>query len=796
MAQPTHSSLFRFQELFDIIHKNFPELIPLTTLIYEEPANVHFKWKTDEWKSISMKEGVNQGCPLSSTFASLVLNRILTPINNLLHQRAAERLRNGDPGDDGYGGITHLFAWVDDISCTVPHVDLKFLLDNIKTLGATRGCFINPEKSRILTSCTGESIIPTILNTNPSLAADIEYSINTYSIEKIDNTSHGIELTDGFRLLGTPVGSATFANQFFLEQLEATRQQYTQLSTDITDLHTRLKLFNTCTLQKLPHLLGADIMHNLPTDFDPINWSAWSSPLVEGINHLITTFFQDLLNISHFPTISKHIAHVHTNKGGLGILFPHHRAIPDFIVTTTMSWRRATYGFRPSIDVEPTTLHPSITNLFNINNNPSSGLLRRYQLMLPTIASIAKPPKCDHENSITHFQSKLSPKSMRSYIKAFCANAMTDLTYESTYYNHNEHLQFLPSLLVPQTSYPLISMCRSIERNRLPNWSFIIAMKRKLRLPIFDNDNTPSCPCGTIHDKWGDHMFKCVKHNKILPHHVIRDSWALALQPALSLAGYISEHSTLQTERCNLCPSDPNARPFDISFDPDFNHANRNYCNCPFSTVGADITITHCLPPISIPLTDDVQQKLTAIADRHLQKSEREKYRRDKSSVDTNTAPTNTIHGDTIMGDLLTANTILLAFALDPFGRWGPIMQNFLTTSTTSIQQKPFRANRPNANTMYHRATSHPAPTAILHAADSYWKSNKTRRYYGHSYTSPSPQIHTIQNLGLGITKAFSLHIRNSTLRSTQQNHQHQPPSLSSCDSDDLDNSSFFSHDT
>ena len=148
------------------------------------------------------------------------------------------------------------------------------------------------------------------------------------------------------------------------------------------------------------------------------------------------------------------------------------------------------------------------------------------------------------------------------------------------------------------------------------------------------------------------------------------------------------------------------------------------------------------------------------------------------------------------MGDLLTANTILLAFALDPFGRWGPIMQNFLTTSTTPIQQKPFRANRPNANTMYHRATSHPAPTAILHAADSYWKSNKTRRFYGHSYTSPSPQIHTIQNLGLGITKAFSLHIRNSTLRSTQQNHQHQPPSLSSCDSDDLDNSSFFSHDT
>ena len=403
-----------------------------------------------------MQEGVNQGCPLSSTFASLVLNRILQPLNKLLHQRATQQLQNGDPGDDFFGGITHLFAWVDNISWTIPHNNLRFLLDNIKTLGNKRGCFINPEKSRILTSCNRQSIIPSIRNTNPSLATDIDYSINTYSIEKSGNTSCGIELTERFRLLGTPVRSATFANQFFLEQLKATKQQYTQLSTNIFDLQTWLKLFNTCTLQKLPHLLRADIMHNLPIDFDSNNWPAWTSPLVEGINHLITQFFQDLLGTSHIPTISKYIGHVHTSKGGLGILFPHHQAIPDFIVTTTMSWRRATFGFRPSIDVEPTLLHNSITDLFNINNNPTSELLQRYQLMLPTIASIAKPPKCSHDDriTITHFQLNLSPKSMWSYIKAFCANAMTDLTYETAYYNFNEHLQFLPSLLVPQTSYP------------------------------------------------------------------------------------------------------------------------------------------------------------------------------------------------------------------------------------------------------------------------------------------------------------------------------------------------------
>ena len=143
---------------------------------------------------------------------------------------------------------------------------------------------------------------------------------------------------------------------------------------------------------------------------------------------------------------------------------------------------------------------------------------------------------------------KISPHRRRSRIKLHCANAMTDLTYETAYFTSNEHLRILPSILVPKTSYPLVSMCRSIPTNRLPNWSFLIAMKRKLRLPLFDDNNIQTCACGTQHDKWGDHMFNCKKHNKILPHNFIRDSWATALQPALLLAGYISPNSTLQTK--------------------------------------------------------------------------------------------------------------------------------------------------------------------------------------------------------------------------------------------------------
>lgn len=93
-------------ELFDIINADFPELSPLTSLFYAEEGNVLFKWKNKRWKNLHMKEGVNQGCP-----KSLVLHQVLKPLAEKLKEQAANRLANGDPGDNNYGGLAHLFAY-------------------------------------------------------------------------------------------------------------------------------------------------------------------------------------------------------------------------------------------------------------------------------------------------------------------------------------------------------------------------------------------------------------------------------------------------------------------------------------------------------------------------------------------------------------------------------------------------------------------------------------------------------------------------------------------------------------
>ena len=115
------------EEFFKVITDSFPEILPVTTLFYEQAGTVHHKWADGTWRTLLMVEGVSQGCPLSPIFASLVVSTLLQPLDIELREQAATRLRNGDPGDDGFGGITHLLGYVDDVSACVPLKDLQFM---------------------------------------------------------------------------------------------------------------------------------------------------------------------------------------------------------------------------------------------------------------------------------------------------------------------------------------------------------------------------------------------------------------------------------------------------------------------------------------------------------------------------------------------------------------------------------------------------------------------------------------------------------------------------------------------
>jgi len=64
------------EELMNVIVTDYPdELLAVTNLLYHVPDQVQYRWEDGSWRQIVMKEGANQGSPLSSLFATLILLR-------------------------------------------------------------------------------------------------------------------------------------------------------------------------------------------------------------------------------------------------------------------------------------------------------------------------------------------------------------------------------------------------------------------------------------------------------------------------------------------------------------------------------------------------------------------------------------------------------------------------------------------------------------------------------------------------------------------------------------------------
>jgi hypothetical protein len=158
----------------------------------------------------------------------------------------------GDPGDDDYGSITHLLSYVDNISTYIYLPDLEFFCNTLKTNGAALGCLVSTTKTRILTPCTGTSPLPLISASNPKLGQSIANTITTFltTPHPTDTTAPAIpvKLTHGFRLLGHPIDSATFANEFFTKCISTIKKCIISLNDSISDQQTK-----TSTLLPMHH---------------------------------------------------------------------------------------------------------------------------------------------------------------------------------------------------------------------------------------------------------------------------------------------------------------------------------------------------------------------------------------------------------------------------------------------------------------------------------------------------------------------------------------------------------------
>ena len=207
--------------------------------------------------------GLNQRCPLSSIFAAIVLNKVLLPLDTSPRCHMATCLTNLDPHDDGNRGITHLLAYVDNNSTAIPLEDPTFFFVKFERLAKSLSVNINAMKTRIMLWCNGASAPPSIFQELPGhIVKSVCTTLDKYSIKK---NGPKVEILDGIRLLGGPVCNSSFVNTFLHAAADATDIATDKLHAKIIDLQTRLHLFNIFVIEKLPQLLGNEVLHTPPS---------------------------------------------------------------------------------------------------------------------------------------------------------------------------------------------------------------------------------------------------------------------------------------------------------------------------------------------------------------------------------------------------------------------------------------------------------------------------------------------------------------------------------------------------
>ena len=89
------------------------------------------------WHTQGMEEGANQGCPLLTSLAALVLGKVLRPLNVALTARTRRQFLNTmvDTQDNGVGGETHPMGYIDDVGAATPLANVIFFFEDFNRLG-------------------------------------------------------------------------------------------------------------------------------------------------------------------------------------------------------------------------------------------------------------------------------------------------------------------------------------------------------------------------------------------------------------------------------------------------------------------------------------------------------------------------------------------------------------------------------------------------------------------------------------------------------------------------------------
>lgn len=732
------------QKLRHLMTNEFPELAAFADCLYEDRGVTMLKRGDGTWERIEVHEGFSQGCPLSPIFAGFVLNRILTNVYNDLLPRIRDRLQSHTLLDDDQGGQPITMGYVDDVNILLPIRDVLFFLERFEHHGIPLGARLNSEKTRIMTSTSGSSTFERLNKSpDPLLYSDGQQLLA--AIQKYSTTNGSPhEECNGLRILGIPVGSPSFCQQFISDALATTTSRSSIIVDKLESRQTIMQVFKQCTSHKLTHLFPYDVISSFTTTSTlPQHWNTWESPFTRQYDSLIQSIISPITSNPAIPQHSINIACTPSKHGGLGLPHPRPSAISSLILRTKRNLQQTLQGIYTSPSSPLLHLPPSIVSLWKPWKTSTSPLFQLYRHYSPPLRNICTPQ--DTTNRDHHFIFKSSLPRCHDHINAEIASRSRTIIQHDL--SHDiEGLYQLPDILEPRSSAALLDMSRLQSSNRRTNKDFTIALCRKLRLPLIHG--THRCKCKKIIDPFGDHIMSCTHHNKTVMSNCIRDGLCRLLRDVCTSVDLTSSPTMVTTEPENILPCLPKLRPFDVCIRLD--HAQHDSIwKSTLNTIGIDVT---CVTSTPSPPNPSQAARLNELQSR-LQKGEKEKFCRSAYSCKLSNT---TLSGDAIMHNIISNDMTLIPAAISPHGHTGDLLNRFLYGSTpTPIN---FTANFPHAATA-ERIARTKCPSGILPRANSLWRRHHPDLNYGDSYHSPDPMSFFNKHLGLIISKASTSHL-------------------------------------
>jgi hypothetical protein len=232
---------------------------------------------------------------------------------------------------------------------------------------------------------------------DPPLAHSISNSISSFSTtpHPTDKTAPDIpvELTTSFRLLGQPVGSATFATEFFDRRIDDVKKNVTSLLGNITDQQTRLRLFSQCIIQKIPHLLCRRSLSFTNRQPKPTLGRMERPTYLQHRLHYQSIFLLTTHNCEHYPQTYPNIPSSSANWAYEPTVLV--SSAPTHVLLQTLSLLWHPPAEMLSIASESTRTSPT---------SPSTKPLARYLKSLPT-----PPPRSYNDSTLSSHTLQKSP---------------------------------------------------------------------------------------------------------------------------------------------------------------------------------------------------------------------------------------------------------------------------------------------------------------------------------------------------------------------------------------------------